>query len=36
MSEEFRTEKYDFFDFSQNRISVQVGIRRIDARAEPD
>lgn len=30
MSEEFRTEKYDFFDFSQTPISVQVGIRRID------
>lgn len=30
MSEGFKTEKYDFFDFSQARISVLVGIRRID------
>ena len=30
MSEGFRTEKYDFFDFSQAHISVLVGIRRID------
>jgi len=30
MSEEFKTEKYDFFDFEQRRISVGVGIRRVD------
>ena len=30
MSERFKTKKYDFFDFSQGRISVLVGVRRID------
>lgn len=30
MGETFKTKKYDFFNFSQVRISVLVGVRRID------
>lgn len=30
MSKGFKTEKYDFFDFFQTPVSVQVGIRRVD------